>query len=63
MAPKMTLTHFDIDAVAEPVRFCLAMAGVAWEDKRVSVEEFPPVQPSEYSLRSGVFIRTTYHGI
>lgn len=40
VAPKMKITYFDFDGLAEPVRFALAMTGETWEDKRITSEQF-----------------------
>ncbi|CAN0477961.1 unnamed protein product [Laminaria digitata] len=47
MGPKLILSYFDIPALGEPLRLALAMSGQAWEDKRVSKEEFMAIKPSE----------------
>nr|ABR09271.1 glutathione S-transferase 1 [Laminaria digitata] len=46
MGPKLILSYFDIPALGEPLRLALAMSGQAWEDKRVSKEEFMAIKPS-----------------
>lgn len=48
MAPKMTLTYFDLPGPAEPIRLALAISGEEWEDKRLSRDEFAVLKPSEY---------------
>lgn len=51
MAPKMTLTYFDVAGVAEQVRLALAMTGQMWEDKRLTSAEFGALKLSEYVSR------------
>jgi len=38
--PQLTLTYFDAPGRAEPIRVALRMAGVAFEDRRLSFPEF-----------------------
>ncbi|CAM9587551.1 unnamed protein product [Sphacelaria rigidula] len=46
MAPKLTLTYFPFPAVAEQIRWALALSGLEWEDKRITKEEFGAVKPT-----------------
>lgn len=48
MAPKLVLTYFDMGGAADPIRFALELAGLEWEDKRLSREEFNALKPSKY---------------
>lgn len=48
MSPKLVLTYFEFPALGEPVRLALAMSGQPWEDKRISMDEFKTLKPSEY---------------
>jgi len=41
MAPQYKLTYFDVRALAEPCRFVFAYAGVAYEDVRLSKDNWP----------------------
>lgn len=47
MAPKLTLTYFPFPAVAEQIRWALALSGLEWEDKRITMEEFGALKPSK----------------
>lgn len=40
MTPRIVITYFDLPGAAEVIRWVLELAGVDWEDKRVSWEEF-----------------------
>ena len=42
--PKLKLTYFNIKARAEPSRLALHIAGIPFEDKRVSHEEWPALK-------------------
>ena len=45
--PRYTLTYFDFDGGrAEPVRIALHAGGIAFEDKRISFEEFAALRPT-----------------
>jgi len=46
MAPKYTLVYFDGRGRAELVRWELAYAGVEYEDKRISHQDWPNVKPT-----------------
>eukprot|EP00933_Yihiella_yeosuensis_P048276 TRINITY_DN4438_c1_g2_i1.p1 TRINITY_DN4438_c1_g2~~TRINITY_DN4438_c1_g2_i1.p1 ORF type:complete len:228 (-),score=58.01 TRINITY_DN4438_c1_g2_i1:142-825(-) len=46
MAPKITLTYFNIEAAAEKARLALVMTGTEFEDKRVSFEEWGALKPT-----------------
>ncbi len=48
MAPKVTLTYFDLRARAELARLIMAAGEIEFEDKRVS-SEWPELKPSEYT--------------
>lgn len=45
--PVVKLTYFNIRGRAEPVRIMFEMAGVKYEDIRVSREDFETLKPSE----------------
>ena len=44
-APKIKLTYFDIEGVAEPVRLAFALAGVDFEDDRVKFPQWAELKP------------------
>lgn len=44
--PKLKLTYFNIKARAEPTRLALHIAGIPFEDKRISHEEWPALKAS-----------------
>eukprot|EP01062_Namystynia_karyoxenos_P071982 TRINITY_DN6781_c0_g1_i2.p2 TRINITY_DN6781_c0_g1~~TRINITY_DN6781_c0_g1_i2.p2 ORF type:complete len:223 (+),score=83.14 TRINITY_DN6781_c0_g1_i2:81-749(+) len=46
MAPKIKLTYFNIQGVAEKVRLALVLNGVDFEDCRVSRDEWATLKPS-----------------
>lgn len=48
MAPKYTITYFDVPGLGEPVRLALVMSGEEWEDKRLTYEEIVALKPSKY---------------
>lgn len=43
--PKIKLTYFNIEGVAEPVRLALALAGQAYEDHRVDFADWNDMKP------------------
>lgn len=45
--PNFTLFYFNIKALAEPIRYLFAYGGVAFEDVRVTRDEWPALKPSE----------------
>eukprot|EP00899_Mesostigma_viride_P023281 jgi/Mesvir1/4137/Mv13049-RA.1 len=45
MAP-MKLSYFDLRGRAEPIRLALSIAGIEFQDDRVSREHFPEMKPS-----------------
>ena len=45
--PNYKLTYFNAKARAEPIRMVFAQAGVAFEDKRVSGDEWKELKPSK----------------
>lgn len=45
------LTYFDLRAIAEPARLTLHYAGVAFDDERISWEQWPALKPSERVFR------------
>ena len=47
MAPTIKLTYFDVRARAEYARMILAQAGVEYEDKRVTKEEWMTLKPGK----------------
>ncbi|CAH1247069.1 HPGDS [Branchiostoma lanceolatum] len=46
MAPKYKLTYFDARGRGEPTRLIFAAAGVEFEDKRLTFEEWPAIKPT-----------------
>ena len=44
-APKIKLTYFDIEGVAEPIRLAFALAGVDFEDDRVKFPQWAELKP------------------
>lgn len=47
--PNFTLFYFNIKALAEPIRYLFAYGGQAFEDVRVTRDEWPALKPSEYT--------------
>lgn len=47
MAGKDELIYFDVKGRGEPIRMLYALTGVDFEDKRVTNDEWPAVQPSK----------------
>ncbi|GAX22540.1 hypothetical protein FisN_14Hh163 [Fistulifera solaris] len=43
--PKLTLTYFDIEGRGEPIRLCLALAGIPFEDERVAFSDWKEMKP------------------
>nr|WEU39138.1 glutathione S-transferase [Saccharina japonica] len=46
MAPKLILTYFGVEGIAEEIRWALELSGLEWEDKRLTREEFGVLKPS-----------------
>ncbi|XP_067008300.2 glutathione S-transferase [Anabrus simplex] len=46
MAPKYSVTYFDVKGLAEPIRYVLAYAGVEFEDKRLNYDSWNDVKSS-----------------
>ncbi|CAM9614365.1 unnamed protein product, partial [Laminaria digitata] len=46
MAPKLIFTYFDVEGIAEAIRWALEQSGLEWEDKRLTGEEFGVLKPS-----------------
>ena len=46
MAPKIKLTYFDIEGVAEPIRLAFAFAGVEFEDDRIKFPQWQELKPT-----------------
>ena len=44
-APKIKLTYFDIEGVAEPIRLAFAFAGVEFEDDRIKFPQWQELKP------------------
>eukprot|EP00927_Polykrikos_kofoidii_P020355 TRINITY_DN1963_c0_g1_i4.p1 TRINITY_DN1963_c0_g1~~TRINITY_DN1963_c0_g1_i4.p1 ORF type:complete len:218 (+),score=43.98 TRINITY_DN1963_c0_g1_i4:68-721(+) len=44
--PSISLTYFDIEAVAEKVRLALVMTGTDFEDKRIKFDEWTALKPT-----------------
>lgn len=51
MAPSYKLIYFNIKGLAEMTRLVFAAAGVAYEDCRMSREEFPELKKSKANIR------------
>ena len=51
MAPKVKLLYFDGRGRGEITRMILNYGGIAFEDKRVKMEEWPEVKPSKLPQR------------
>lgn len=49
MAPRFTLTYFDIRGKAEVIRLMFAASGVEFEDKRIAVEDWSKIKPSKFA--------------
>lgn len=47
MAPNISITYFDTQGLAEPIRWALELSGLDWEDKRLSFEEFSAIKAGE----------------
>lgn len=52
MAPKIKLVYFNMEGRAELTRLILAQAGVEFEDKRVTREEWMAMKPSKLRSKS-----------
>jgi glutathione S-transferase len=46
MSPSIKLTYFDIEGAAEPTRLALVLAGIDFEDERLSFADWPAMKPS-----------------
>lgn len=46
--PSFTLFYFNIKALAEPIRYLFAYGGQAFEDVRVTRDEWPALKPSKF---------------
>ena len=47
MAPRLVFTYFNIEGIAEAIRWALELSGLEWEDKRLAREEIGALKPSE----------------
>mmetsp|Transcript_8763 Transcript_8763/g.12408 ORF Transcript_8763/g.12408 Transcript_8763/m.12408 type:complete len:226 (-) Transcript_8763:197-874(-) len=45
MAPKIKLTYFDIEGVAEPIRLALILTGTEFEDDRIPFSQWKDMKP------------------
>lgn len=45
---KYVLTYFNFKALAEPIRLLLSYGKIDFEDRRVSIEDWPKVKASKY---------------
>jgi glutathione S-transferase len=52
MAPKIKLVYFNMEGRAELTRLILAQAGVEFEDKRVTREEWMAMKPGKLRSKS-----------
>ena len=59
------LSYFDIKALGEPIRFIFAVAGIPYEDDRVSYEKWPEVKHSKmkFYCQFFIFLNNTAHQI
>lgn len=48
--PKYRLTYFSGRGLAEPTRLVFALAGVEYEDKRITSEDWPALKPSKFAV-------------
>jgi glutathione S-transferase len=48
MAPAYKLTYFELEALAEPIRFLLNYGGIEFEDARFDFENWPQIKPSSH---------------
>ncbi|CAH1366946.1 unnamed protein product [Tenebrio molitor] len=46
MAPAYKLTYFELEALAEPIRFLLNYGGIEFEDARFDFENWPQIKPN-----------------
>lgn len=46
--PKFVLHYFDARGRGEPARLLFAVAGIPFQDRRVSQEEWPAIKPSMF---------------
>jgi hypothetical protein len=46
MSPTIKLSYFDIEGAAEPTRLALILTGTAFEDDRVSFEQWGALKPT-----------------
>lgn len=53
--PKYVFTYFDGRGRGEPGRMLFAVAGVPFEDKRISQEEWPALKSSKHAFFSLVY--------
>lgn len=47
--PKFVLHYFDARGRGEPARLLFAVAGIPFQDRRVSQEEWPAIKPSMFT--------------
>lgn len=46
--PKFVLHYFDARGRGEPARLLFAVAGIPFQDRRISQEEWPTIKPSMF---------------
>lgn len=54
--PKYVFTYFDGRGRGEPGRMLFAVAGVPFEDKRISQEEWPALKSSKHAFFVTLYI-------
>lgn len=54
--PKYVYTYFDARARGEPGRMLFAAAGVPFQDRRLTQEEWPALKPSKYIVHKDSYM-------
>lgn len=47
--PSYKLTYFNVNGIAEPIRYLLHQSGIKFEDKRLNYDDWPQVKPGKYT--------------